>query len=350
MESVRWGILSISGHYALRVHTPLSRLSEAKIVAIASRDAGKAKAAAARFGIGRSYGSYAELIEDPEVEAIYMPLPNSLHAEWAITALEAGKHVLCEKPIALDKAQAEGMAAKAKARGLLLMEAFMYRFHPQWLRARRIVASGELGRIRAIQTWFSYDNSDPANIRNKPETGGGALYDIGCYAVSSARFLAAASPGRSPSLMDAGQKNAREEIVPSRCLYVADRDPIFGTDVRGSGILDFGPEGPRVSFHVATKAFPAQRVEVMGEAGSLAISLPFNAYPDVPMVLEVSTSLGTRRIEEGPADQYGLIFAAFSRAIREGKPEPTPIEDGVANMAVLDALFRSEKSGAWEAV
>jgi predicted dehydrogenase len=343
MESVRWGILSISGHYALRVHTPLSCLPEATIVAIASRDAVKAKAAAARFGIGRSYGSYAELIADPEVEAIYMPLPNSLHAEWAIAALEAGKHVLCEKPIALDKVQAERMAAKAKARGLLLMEAFMYRFHPQWLRARRIVASGELGRVRAIQTWFSYDNSDPADIRNKPEVGGGALYDIGCYAVSSARFLAAAS-----SLSFSGERSSSQE--PLRTLYVADRDPVFGTDVRGLGLLDFGPEGPRVSFHVATKAFPVQRVEVMGEGGSLAINFPFNAYPDVPTILEASTGLGTRRIEEGPADQYGLMFAAFSRAIREGRQEPTPIEDGVANMAVLDSLFRSEKSGAWEAV
>jgi predicted dehydrogenase len=181
------------------------------------------------------------------------------------------------------------------------------------------------------------------NIRNKPEVGGGALYDIGCYAVSSARFLAAASP----LPFNAERSSSRE---PLRVLYVADRDPVFGTDVCGSGLLDFGPEGPRTSFHVATSAFPAQRVEVMGENGSLAISLPFNAYPDMPMILEVSTSLGTRRIEEGPADQYGLMFAAFSRAIREGRQEPTPIEDGVANMAVLDALFRSEKSGAWEAV
>jgi predicted dehydrogenase len=350
MESVRWGILSISGHYALRVHAPLSSLPEARIVAIASREAGKAKEAAARFGIGRSYGSYAALIADPEVEAVYIPLPNSLHAEWAIAALDAGKHVLCEKPIAMNKSEAERMADKAKAKGLVLMEAFMYRFHPQWLRARKIVASGELGRLRAIQAWFSYNNPDPANIRNKPETGGGALYDIGCYAVSSARFLAAASP----LPFNAERSSAREERSPSReplrALYVADRDPTFGIDSRGTGLLDFGPEGPRASFHVATKAFPAQRVEVMGEKGSLAIGLPFNAYPDVPMVLEVSTGLGARRIEEGPVDQYGLMFAAFSRAVREGAGAPTPIEDGVANMAALDALFRSEKSGRWEAI
>jgi predicted dehydrogenase len=336
MESVRWGIMSVSGHYALRVHQPLSRLPEARIAAIASRGPDKAREAASRLGIAKSYGSYAELIADPEVEAVYIPLPNNLHAEWAIAALEAGKHVLCEKPLAMDAAQAKAMAAKAKEKGLLLMEAFMYRFHPQWVRAREIVASGELGRLRAIQSWFSYSNADPANIRNKVETGGGALYDIGCYAVSSARFLASASPG-SPA-------------EPKRTLFLAEKDSAFGTDILGTGLLDFGSEGPRASFHVATKAFPVQRVEVMGERGSLAVILPFNAFADVPMALEVTTGLGTRRIEAGPADQYGLLFAAFSKAIRAKASAPTPPEDGIANMAALDALFRSDKSGTWESV
>jgi predicted dehydrogenase len=336
MESVRWGIMSVSGHYALRVHEPLARLPEARIAAVASRGAERAASAAARLGIARSYGSYDELLADREVEAVYIPLPNHLHAEWAIAALEAGKHVLCEKPLAMDASQARAMAAKAKAKGLLLMEAFMYRFHPQWVRAREIVASGELGSIRAIQSWFSYSNADPANIRNKTETGGGALYDIGCYAISSARFLAAAA---DPSRAE-----------PSRALYLADRDPAFGTDVRGTGLLDFGPGGPKASFHVSTKAFPVQRVEAMGDKGSLAVILPFNAYPDVPLALEVSTGLGTRRIKAGPADQYGLMLAAFSRAVRSGGPAPTPPEDGIANMAAIDALFRSEKSGTWEKV
>jgi predicted dehydrogenase len=336
MESVRWGIMSVSGHYLLRVHAPLSRIPEARVLAIASRGPDKAREAAARLGIERGYGSYAELIADPEVEAVYIPLPNNLHAEWAIAALEAGKHVLCEKPLAIDATQAKAMAAKAKEKGLLLMEAFMYRFHPQWLRAREIVASGELGPLRAIQSWFTYNNPDPANIRNKVETGGGALYDIGCYAVSSARFLAGARFSGS----------AR----PSRALYYAERDAALGTDTLGSGLLDFGSSGPRASFHISTKAFPVQRVEAVGERGALALSLPFNAYTDVPLALEVTTGLGARRIEAGPADQYGLMFAAFSRAIREGLPAPTPPEDGIANMAALDALFRSEKSGQWEAV
>lgn len=344
MEAVRWGIMSISGHYGLRVHQPLSRLGEAKIVAIASRDARKAAEAAARFGIPKSHGSYAALVADPDVEAIYIPLPNHLHAEWATAALEAGKHVLCEKPIAMDAAQARAMAAKAEEKGLLLMEAFMYRFHPQWVRAREIVASGELGRLRALHCWFSYDNADAANIRNRPEVGGGALYDIGCYAISSARFLAGASMARNPST------SPGSSLEPERGFYVAERDAAFGTDALGTGFLDFGQDGPKATFHIATKSFPVQRVEVMGEQGSLAVILPFNAYPDAPLAIEVATSLGTRRIEAGPVDQYGLMFAAFSQAVRSGAPAPTPIEDGVANMAVIDALFRSEKSGKWERI
>jgi len=330
MNPVRWGILSISGHYALRIHHPLSGLPEAFIRGIASRDPAKAAQAAARLGIGKSYGSYAELLADPEIEAVYIPLPNTLHAELAKAALDAGKHVLCEKPIAMDAAEARAMAARAEEKGLILMEAFMYRFHPQWIRAKEIITAGEIGRPRFINVSFSYNNADPANIRNKLETGGGALYDIGCYAVSASRWLAGAEPARALSLVE--------------------RDPGFGTDSLSSGILDFGPGGCRASFTVSTRAFPVQRVEVTGDKGSIAIILPFNAYPDVPMAVEVATSLGLRRIEAGPVDQYAALFGAFSRAVRSGGPAPTPMSDGIANMAVLDALFRSEKSGAWEGI
>jgi len=336
MEPVRWGIMSVSGHYTLRIHHPLSHLGEARIVAIASRGRDRAAEAATRFGIAKSHGSYAELVADPEVEAVYIPLPNNLHAEWAMAALDAGKHVLCEKPLAMDAAQAKAMTAKAKEKGLLLMEAFMYRFHPQWTRAREIVASGELGRLRAMHCWFSYNNADAANIRNKPATGGGALYDIGCYAISCARFLASGSPG-SPN-------------EPERGLYIAERDTAFGTDSLGTGFLDFGLVGPRATFHISTRAFPVQRVEAMGDQGSLAVILPFNAYSDLPIAIDVATDLGTRRVLSGPVDQYGLMFSAFSKAVRSKAPAPTPPEDGIANMAAIDALFRSEKSGKWERI
>ena len=329
MESVRWGILSVSGHYALRVHQPLSSLPGARVAAIASRDSERAAKAAVRFGAERSYGSYAELLADPAVEAVYIPLPNNLHREWTEKALDAGKHVLCEKPLAMDAAEARAMARHARGKGLLLMEAFMYRFHPQWIRAREIVACGEIGKVRAIHAWFSYDNADPSNIRNRRETGGGALYDIGCYAVSASRWIMGAEP--------------------ERALALVDRDPGFGTDVLSSGILDFGAPagGARATFTVATRSFPAQKVEVVGDKGALALELPFNAYPDVALALDVRTKLGSRRVMAGPADQYAAMFAAFSRALREGAREPTPPSDAVANMAALDALFKSEKSGAW---
>jgi predicted dehydrogenase len=332
MDSVRWGILSVSGHYALRVHGPLSRLKEARVAAIASRDPRKAAAAAARLGIPRSFGSYEELVADPGIDAVYIPLPNNLHAEWAMAALEAGKHVLCEKPLAMDAAQARAMASRAGERGLLLMEAFMYKFHPQWIRAAEIVASGEIGRLRAAHAWFSYSNADPANIRNKAETGGGALYDIGCYAVSTARFLAAAA--------GLGE--------PERAMALIERDGASGTDVLSSGILDFGPGNLRSSFHVSTRAFPGQRLEALGDRGAVAIRIPFNMYSDIPALVDVTTGVGTRSLELGPADQYGLMFSAFSRAVMEGGSAPVPPEDGVAGMAAIDALFRSGKSGAWE--
>ena len=325
MEAVRWGVLSVSGHYALRVHGPLSRLAEARIVAIASRDGDRAAAAAARFGIGRSHPSYEALLADPEVEAVYIPLPNDLHAEWAQKALDAGKHVLCEKPLAMDAAEAKGMAALASQKGLLLMEAFMYRFHPQWLRAKEIIQSGELGAIRALHVWFGYNNADPSNIRNRVENGGGALYDIGCYAVSVSRWLVGSEP--------------------RRCLSLVERDPDFGTDRLSTGILDFG--SARATFTVGTRVHPHQRVEVLGEKGSISLGLPFNAYPDVPMKLEIRTGLGTREVAAGPLDQYAELFAAFSRALRSGAPAPTPVADGIANMAVLDSLFRSAERGGW---
>jgi len=334
MEAIRWGILSVSGHYKLRVHGPLSKLPEARIAAIASRDRAKAEAAAAELGIPKAYGSYAELVADPGIDAVYIPLPNDLHERWAIAALKAGKHVLCEKPMAMNAAGAGEMAAAARDSGRLLMEAFMYKFHPQWRRAAEIVASGEIGEPRAIHAWFSYSNADPGNIRNKAENGGGALYDIGCYAVSTARFIAAAA--------GIGE--------PERALALVERDKASGTDVLSSGILDFGPGGPRSSFHVSTRAFPGQRVEILGDRGRITVALPFNMYGDIPAVLEIVTGQGSRRVELGPADQYGLMFAAFSRAMREGSPAPYPAEDGVRGMAALDALFKSAASGAWESI
>jgi predicted dehydrogenase len=326
MKPVSWGVLSVSGHYILRVHAPISRSSILEMKAIASRSEQKAAEAARSLGIPKSYGSYEELLADREIEAVYIPLPNHLHAQWVKKAADAGKHILCEKPFAMDAAEAADAVAYAEAKGVLLMEAFMYRFHPLWQRAREIVRTGEIGAIHAIQSVFTYSNTDPRNIRNIPETGGGGIPDIGCYAVSSARFLL--------------------QREPVRVIGLIHRDPALKTDTLSSAILDFG--GVRALFTVATQTFPAQRVEVFGSSGSISLPQCFNIFPDVPSEFIVKTQAGPRAVSHPAVDQYALLFEAFSAAVRKGGPVPFPPQDAVANMKVLDALFRSEKSGNWE--
>ncbi len=328
MKPVVWGILSVSTHYRLRVHTFLAKSSLVQIRGIASRSAGRAAAAAAEMGIPRSYGSYEELLADREIEAVYIPLPNHLHAEWVIKAADAGKHVLCEKPFAMDAKEAEKAIRHARGKGVLVMEAFMYRFHPQWVRAREILRAGEIGDVHAVHTLFSYMLTDPTNIRNILAVGGGGIPDIGCYAVSTARFLI----GREPS----------------RVVSLVHRDPKLRTDILSSAILDFGMA--RSVFTVGTQTQNWQRVDVIGSGGELSILVPFNAYPDVPMQVSVTSGLGTRNVYAPATDQDKEMFEAFSRAIREGGSVPTPPQDAIDNMKVLDALFRSEKSGAWETV
>ena len=328
MKPVVWGVLSVSVHYGLRVHTYLARSPLVQVRGIASRSKAKAEQAARELGIQRSYGSYEELLADKEIEAVYIPLPNHMHAEWVKKAADAGKHVLCEKPFAMNAKEAEQAIAHAKSKGVLVMEAFMYRYHPQWKRAREIVKTGEIGTVNAVSTVFTYMLKDPTNIRNILAAGGGAIPDIGCYAVSSARFLV----GREPT----------------RVISLVHRDAELGTDILSSGILDFGTT--RSVFTVATQTHPAQRVDVLGSGGTLSILLPFNAYPDTPLQVSVTTGIGTRQVYAPVSDHYVEMFEAFSRAVREGGAAPTPPEDAVANMKVLDALFKSEKSGAWEKV
>jgi len=328
MKPVVWGILSVSVHYSLRVHTFLARSPMVQLRAIASRDKKRAEGAARELGIPKACGSYEELLADKEIEAVYIPLPNHLHAEWVKKAADAGKHVICEKPFAMNAKEAEQAIAHARSKGVLVMEAFMYRFHPQWRRAREIVKAGEIGDVHVVSTLFTYMLKDPTNIRNILSAGGGGIPDIGCYAVSSARFLV----GREPL----------------RVISLVHRDPEMKTDILSSGILDFGTT--RSMFTVGTQTHPWQRVDVLGSGGELSVILPFNAYPDTPLQVSVSTGLGTREVYSQPTDQYVQMFEAFSRAIREGGKEPTPPEDAISNMKVLDALFRSEKSGAWEKV
>ena len=323
MDKVRWGIIS-TAKIGIDLVIPAMQGQEfCDVTAIASRDLAKAQAVAGQLGIPKTYGSYEELFADPEIDAIYNPLPNHMHLEWTAKALEAGKHVLSEKPSGLNAAEAEEMAAVAKRYpNLKLMEAFMYRFHPQWQRTKQLVDDGALGELRAVQAWFSYFNDDPHNIRNVAEFGGGALMDIGCYPISVARWLFDAQPDAVQALMH--------------------RDPSTGVDTLTSAALRFGTG--QLTFPVSTQAEPYQRVHVVGTTGRIEIEIPFNAPTDRPTRILVTsggrppTDPATTVEEFAPVDQYALQADAFARAVIEGHGPPLPPDDAVANMSVIDAV------------
>jgi predicted dehydrogenase len=322
MKKVRWGVLGAARIATTKVIPAMQRGELSHVFAIASRDRANAEAVAAQLGIPRAYGSYEELLADPEVEAVYNPLPNHLHVPWSARAAEAGKHVLCEKPVALDAAEAKSLIAVRDRTGVKIGEAFMVRTHPQWLRAREVVRSGEIGELRAFMCQFSYFNRDPANVRNVLDWGGGGLYDIGCYPINTSRFIFG------------------EE--PRRVIALVDRDPEFRVDRLTSAILDY-PSGQAV-FTCSMQLVPYQRVHIFGTNGRVEIEIPFNAPPDRPCRMFVND-----RTEEFPVcDQYTIQGDEFSRAIREGGEVPVPLEDSVKNMAVIDAVFRSVESARWE--
>src|ERR1700734_1235863 len=333
MSKVRWGILSTAKIAVTKVIPGMQKGVWSEVTAIASRDRGKAEDAARTLGIPKSYGSYEELLADPEIEAIYNPLPNQLHVPWTIRAAEAGKHVLCEKPLAMNRAQAETLLEVRARTRVLIGEAFMIRSHPQWLRTRALIDQGRIGQLRSVSALFSYFNNDPANIRNIPETGGGALYDIGCYCIQSARYAF-------------GQE-------PTRVCGLIDRDPQLGTDRLTSALLDF-PAGHAI-FTCSTQLVPFQRVHFYGTKGRIDIEIPFNAPRERPTRIFIDDGrdiLGPGiTTETFPiTDQHPLQRDAFSRAILEGTPVPVSLEEGIANMAVIEAIFQSAQSGNWQAV
>jgi predicted dehydrogenase len=300
------------------------------IVAIASRDLAKAREKADALGIPTAYGSYEEMLADPNIDAVYIPLPNHMHVPWTIKAADAGKHVLCEKPISLTVAEAETLLAVRARTGVKIGEAFMVRSHPQWLRLRALLDEGRIGPLRSFFGFFSYFNIDPVNIRNKADAGGGALMDIGCYLVQAARFAFA------------------EE--PTRVVALIDRDPQTHIDRLTSAILDF-PGGQAV-FTCSTQLAPYQRFQFLGAKGRIELEVPVNAPPDRPTRLFVDSGSdlfgGGIATETFPVcDQYTLQGDAFSKAILENTEVPTPIEDAIRNMAVIEAIFRSARTGGW---
>jgi predicted dehydrogenase len=323
VDTVRWGILSTANIATEKVIPGLRRSSLGEVTAIASRTEAAARATAVALGIPRHHGSYEALLADPEVDAVYVPLPNHLHMEWTIRALQAGKHVLCEKPLALRAADAELMAEAAESAGRLLMEGFMYRHHPSWTALRQVVASGRLGRVTAVDSWFSYFNDDPTNIRNILACGGGALYDIGCYCVNLSRMLFGTEPtGVSASVI---------------------RDPASGVDTLTSGTLAFG-DGV-ASFTCGTRLEPDQRVHVYGTQGRASIEIPFNIPPTLPTRVFVTAggdppvAPATETLEVAPADPYACEVDAFAAAVLGRRPAPVPPADAVANLRVIEGLF-----------
>ena len=323
MTRLRFGILSTADIARKKVVPGMRTADRVEVVAIASRNADVAARVAAELAIPRSHASYEALLADPEVDAVYIPLPNHLHLEWTIAAAEAGKHVLCEKPLALTAGDAERMVDACEAAGVRLMEAFMYRLHPTWTAVRQLVASGRIGRLQAVQSWFSYYNDDATNIRNVLEYGGGALMDIGCYSVNLSRMLF----GGEPTNVQAALR----------------RDEATGVDVLTSAILEF--EAGHATFTCAIRSEDDQRVEVYGTEGRISVGIPFNIPPDRPTRVSVfaggepPVAPGVEVLEFSTADPYGAEAQAFAAAILDGHPTPVPPADAVANMRVIERIF-----------
>ncbi len=330
MKPLKWGVVSTAKIGLEKVLPAMAASPDCEIVAIASRNLERAESAARKLGIAKAYGSYAELFADAEVEAVYNPLPNNLHVPVSIQAIEAGKHVLCEKPLGMTADELGPLIAARDRAGVIVTEAFMVRHHPQWIRARTLIRDGAIGELRAMQGAFSYFNDNADNIRNKTETGGGALYDIGVYPIVTARYLFGAEP--------------------RRVLGLIERDPTFNTDRLTTGVLDF--EAGQASFVCSTQLVPHQRVQAFGTRGRIEFEIPFNAPPDRPCRLFVDDGAAldgsSARTETfDTCDQYRLQGEAFARYVRDGAAVEFPLEDSVANMNVVDALFQSAADNRW---
>jgi predicted dehydrogenase len=329
-SKLRFGVLSTASIGLRKVIPAMQQGELTTVAAIASRDLNKAKEAASAFDIARAYGSYEELLADPGIDAIYNPLPNQLHVPWTIKAAEAGKHVLCEKPLSMTVAEAKTLLDVRARTGVKISEAFMIRSFHQWLRLRQLIEEGRIGDLRSVVGFFSYFNVNPANIRNRVETGGGGLYDIGCYCIHASRYAF-------------GQE-------PARVVAALDRDPQMGTDRLVSALLEF-PSGHAI-FTCSTQLIPYQRMQFLGTRGRIELEIPFNAPPDRPTRLFVDSTgdlsgsgIGTEIFPV--SDQYTLQGDAFAKAVFENTEVPVPIEDSIGNMAVIEAIFASAQSGGW---
>ena len=330
-KKIRWGVLG-TAHIAVKKVIPAMQNGDyCEITAIASRNLEKAKQAANDLSIPKFYGSYEDLLADVEIEAVYIPLPNNLHVEWSIKAAEAGKHVLCEKPIGLTAEEARKLIETRSRTGVKIQEAFMVRTHPKWIFVRDLIRAGRIGKLQAINGFFSYFNDDASNIRNKPEMGGGALMDIGCYCINISRFIFADEPKKVAGLIE--------------------KDENTGIDKLTSAILDF-PNG-QATFTCSTQLVPYQRMQFFGTTGRIEVEIPFNIPPKIPtrIFIDDGADLYGKNIEtiEFPAvDQYTIQGDLFSKAILENTEQAIVLEDSIKNMTVIEAVFRAAETGKWE--
>lgn len=326
MQKVRWGVLGTAKIAREWVVPAMHTAKNAEVVAVASRSLESAETFARENNIPNAFGSYEALIQSGEVDAVYNPMPNHLHVPWSLEALNANKHVLCEKPLGLDTKDAQHLVEVAKTKpGLVVMEAFMYRFHPQWQKVKTIIESGELGNIKHVQASFSYFNRDAKNVRNQPGIGGGGLLDVGCYCISASRLAF----GKEP-----------ERVMGALTL-----DPEFEVDVHASAILDFG-DG-MATFNCSTQSHSTQLVHIIGDKGRLVVDTPFYKREDRPCELVMYKQNERDVIAIGHYDHYVYEIEAFSQAILDKQQAPTPLDDAINNMKVIDAIFKSAELNAW---
>lgn len=329
MSKVRWGVLSTAKIGREKVIPAMQAGVHTEITAIASANKKQADTIAKQNNIAKLYGSYEELLADPDIDAVYIPVPNHLHVPWSVKALQAGKHVLCEKPIGLSAAEAEELLqVSLQHPQLKIMEAFMYRFHPQWQAAKEMVSDGSIGELKTIQSFFSYYNTDPANIRNKKELGGGGLMDIGCYPISLSRFIF----GKEPV----------------RVLGNVEFDMVFQTDRMASAILDFS--SGTSTFTCSTQLVPFQKVNIIGTEARIELEVPFNPSPDIPANIWLHTKNSSRQISFEATDHYTIQGDHFSLSILNNEDVPTNLTDAVNNMKVIEAVFESAKDGIWKSM
>jgi predicted dehydrogenase len=329
MKKLRWGVLSTAKIGWEKVIPAMQAGTYSEVRAIGSSNKEQAQTIAGRLNIPVVHDSYDTVLSDASIDAIYIPLPNHLHVEWAIKSLEHGKHVLCEKPIGLSSAEAQRLLDVSKQYPRLrIMEAFMYRFHPQWQQAKKWAGDGTIGELKTIQAFFSYYNADPRNIRNRPDVGGGGMLDIGCYCISLSRFIF----GKEPSI----------------AAGIVEYDPLLKTDRMASGILDF--TSGIASFTCSTQAMPYQRVNIVGTNGRIEIDIPFNAPLDKPTRSWLHTKEESKEIVYDTTNQYTLQGDAFSKAVLNNEPVPTSLEDAVNNMKVIEAVMAGAKTGEWKRI